>query len=116
MRKSDKKLDNQLTKALTQVCESALKDINGFNWLTHLVNYNNFPKSLKIVCVFDSDESLKNYLHSSAKETIQSAINAQFKCLDIKLSNIKAHILYDTEEQCLNQHQGHWGNRLSLVS
>ena len=58
MRKTDKKMDNQLRHVLTEVCEVALKDINGFQWLTHVVNYSNFPKSLQVVCVFDTNENL----------------------------------------------------------
>jgi len=46
MRKTDKKRDNTLRLALTEVCDIALKDIAGFQWLTHCVNYSNFPQSL----------------------------------------------------------------------
>jgi len=49
MRKTDKKLDNQLIKLLTEVCETALEDFSGFQWLTHIVDYSNFPKSLKVI-------------------------------------------------------------------
>ena len=57
MRKSDKKLDNQLRLVLTDVCETALKEVEGFQWLTHVVNYSNFPQSLRVVCVFDTNEN-----------------------------------------------------------
>ena len=53
MRKSDKKIDNQIIKVLTDVCQSALEDIDGFVWLTHSVNFDKFPQSLKITCVFN---------------------------------------------------------------
>ena len=49
MRKTDKKIDKQIISALTEVCDSALKAFTGFEWLTHRVNYTNFPKSLKIM-------------------------------------------------------------------
>ena len=38
MRKSDKKIENQLRLTLTDVCETALKRFNGFEWLTHLLH------------------------------------------------------------------------------
>ena len=39
MRKTDKKIDNNLRIVLTEVCEIALKEVTGFQWLTHLVDY-----------------------------------------------------------------------------
>ena len=65
MRKTDKKMDNQLRHVLTEVCEVALKDINGFQWLTHVVNYSNFPKSLQVVCVLTP---MKTFLISCQKK------------------------------------------------
>lgn len=58
MRKSDKKIDNNIRKTLTNVCEIALEQVDGFKWLTHFVNYDNFPESLAIVCVFDTKSDL----------------------------------------------------------
>lgn len=55
MKKSDKKLENNLLKALTEICEQALDDIEGFKWLTHQVSYNNFPASLQISCHFQAE-------------------------------------------------------------
>ncbi|WP_194756662.1 hypothetical protein [Aliidiomarina indica] len=52
MRKTDKKLDNQIVKALTGVCEASKNDVSGFDWLTHEVNYQRFPDSLVITLVF----------------------------------------------------------------
>lgn len=53
MRKKDKKIDNELRLVLIDACEQALKDITGFQWLTHfLVNYDDFPNSLMVACVF----------------------------------------------------------------
>ena len=54
MKKTDKKMDNHIRRVLTDVCETSLKDINGFAWLTHTVNYAQFPQSLKVICVFDT--------------------------------------------------------------
>ena len=45
LRKTDKKIENQLILVLTAVCETALKEIDGFQWLTHLVEYTDFPNS-----------------------------------------------------------------------
>jgi len=54
MKKTDKKMDNHIRRVLTDVCETSLTDISGFAWLTHTVNYAQFPQSLKVICVFDT--------------------------------------------------------------
>ncbi|WP_371378969.1 Fis family transcriptional regulator [Thalassotalea aquiviva] len=112
MRKSDKKLDNQLRFVLTQVCETALKDIEGFLWLTHVVNYSNFPNSLKIVCVFDTNESLDCYLLSDDNNQLQSLIQSELQHLNIMVKHIKNHVLFDSEENCDKHHNGNWAKRL----
>ena len=112
MRKSDKKLDNQLRIVLTQICENALEEIEGFQWLTHIVNYSNFPKSLKIVCVFDTNESLDRYLLSETNNQLQSLIKRELSKLNIQFKNMVNHVLFDTEENCENQHNGNWAQRL----
>ena len=113
MRKTDKKIDNQLIKVLTDVCDVALKEIKGFEWLTHLVNYSNFPKSLKIVCVFDNNENL-NLFKSNAnnQQKLQKLIQSKLLEVDVKVKNIVAHVLYDTQENCEKEQGGNWAKRL----
>ncbi|WP_371185500.1 Fis family transcriptional regulator [Thalassotalea maritima] len=113
MRKSDKKIDNQLRQVLTDVCEMSLKDIHGFQWLTHTVNFSNFPSSLRIVCVFDTNENRQRYLSSEHKQRLQSRIKGEFDALGIALKHIAKHIVYDSEENCAEQHNGNWAKRLA---
>lgn len=113
MRKTDRKIDNQLRLVLTDVCEIALKEINGFQWLTHLVNYSNFPKSLKVVCVFDTNENLSYFMSKDSKKELTSLIQVKLDEVDVKVKNVTEHILYDTEENCEKEHNGKWADRLS---
>lgn len=113
MRKTDKKIDNQLRLVLTDVCEIALKDIEGFQWLTHLVNYANFPESLRVISVFNTEESLNSFIQSSKNKELNSLIQFKLQDLNIKFKNISEHISYDTEETCNNEHDGNWTVRLS---
>lgn len=53
MRKSDKKIDNEIIRRLTEVCETMKSRLSGFVWLTHEVNYQRFPESLLVTLVFD---------------------------------------------------------------
>lgn len=112
MRKSDKKLDNQLRLVLTDVCEKALKQITGFQWLTHIVNYDQYPQSLKVICVFDTNQNLDIYIKSNLNNSLNSLIQNEFKNMGIKIKNIKHHVFYDTEEDCEKQHDGNWASRL----
>jgi len=113
MRKTDKKIDNQLIKVLTGVCEVGLKDIEGFAWLTHLVNYANFPKSLKIICVFDNNRNLSVFQsNTDNQQNFERLIQSKLLELDVKVTNIVAHVGYDTQEKCDEDHSGNWAKRL----
>ncbi len=106
MRKTDKKIDNQLRLVLTDVCEFALEEIDGFQWLTHLVNYSDFPKSLKVVCVFDTNDNLSSFTSQKSKNELTSLIQATLHEVDIKVKHMADHISYDTEQNCEQQHDG----------
>jgi hypothetical protein len=112
MRKTDKKLDNQLRLILTDVCEMALKDIKGFVWLTHLINYSRFPNSLKVVCVFDTNENLADFMSQPTKYNLELLIQKKLNEMDVNLKKIAEHIWYDTEENCMVEHNGKWSDRL----
>lgn len=112
MRKTDKKLDNQLRTTLTDVCNNALKEYIGFEWLTHVVNYDNFPKSLHIVCVFDTNENLNTFMLMKNHQALNVLIQQSLSSIGVKLKTINQHISYDTEENCTKYNQGKWGNRL----
>lgn len=111
MRKSDKKIENQLRVMLTEVCEQALKNYSGFVWLTHLVNYSDFPKSLKIICVFDTNASRSLCIKNNDCLEMGHLIQKRLFELNINFKNITNHIVYDTEEDCHKSHQGKWADR-----
>ncbi|MFT5815026.1 MAG: hypothetical protein ACI9VT_002797 [Psychroserpens sp.] len=113
MRKLDKKIDNHIIKALTQVCQSALEDIDGFEWLTHTVNFEKFPESLKIICIFDSNIKLANYIKSSNNQDLAALITGSLADIGIQLKEPKNQIELDSEENCMLYHAGNWRKRLS---
>jgi len=113
MRKTDKKIDQQLTRVLTQFCEQTCKGIQGFVWLTHLVKYTNFPHSLKVVCVFDTNKNLELFMQDKRHITLATQIESTLKGADVRVSNMMDHVLYDTEENCATQHSGQWDKRLA---
>jgi hypothetical protein len=112
MRKSDKKIENQIRDVLTDVCEGTLKGYDGFLWVTHTVNFSSFPQSLKIVCVFDTNQDRTNFLEGSGQQKVGVVVQSAFNQVGIKLKNVDKHISYDTQESCDRDHQGKWNLRL----
>ena len=111
MRKTDRKVENKLRLVLTEVCETALKEFTGFQWLTHLVNYAKFPETLKVVCVFDTNENLTNFMATKNNLEMSALIQTKLVEKGISLKNMANHITYDTEENCEKNHNGKWTNR-----
>lgn len=112
MKKSDKKIDNALRTALTKVCESALGSVEGFVWLTHTVNYNAFPNSLCVVCVFETDQQLVRALDGKHDDYFYTLISHELNAVNIKLIHLRQQVSFDTEEACERSHAGKWNERL----
>ncbi len=97
MRKTDKKIENAIREALTDVCNIALKKVPGFKWITHRVNYNNFPSSLVITCVFDNDETLHATQQSEYGKYLLQIIQQQLAAYKINVSKISSAVRFSTE-------------------
>ena len=92
---------------LTEVCDLAKENHTGFQWITHFSNYNNFPNSLSVVCIYATNEQLKN----ADVNEICALINRKLLSIDIKLKDIHRHVEFDTEENCINENDGNWNER-----
>lgn len=114
MNKTVKKLDNNVVKALTIVCEMAKQDLVGFEWLTHSANYANFPGSLVITCVLDNQESLDIMLAQEQDQALRKQIQTQLLKAGVLLKDVRRHVFFDTEKACLLQHNGDWKRRLAM--
>jgi hypothetical protein len=112
VRKSDKKLDNELRKSFTHLCENKLKAISGFEWCTHSANYTDVKRTLKVTCVFTDNISMSQFLASSHKSQIESDILRILSNLNIKVTKLEKVIRYDSEENCTLEHKGNWARRL----
>jgi predicted RNA-binding protein with PIN domain len=97
MRKTDKKIDNQIRQVLTQVCEIALNEYSGFQWLTHTVNYSDFPQSLQVICVFDTHYNLNRFMASVERDTLSKLI--QTKLFSIKVAIDIRQVCYNCEDK-----------------
>ncbi|MFT5543418.1 MAG: hypothetical protein ACI96N_002626 [Arenicella sp.] len=98
MKKLSKKLDQHVIDALTSVCEKAKIDIDGFEWVTHIANFDNFPNSLNITCVFSTRVSLANARTNGQITTLVNDIDKQLSKLGIVLKSPSKQIHFDTEQ------------------
>jgi len=114
MTKIVKKLDNNVVKALTIVCETAKQDVIGFEWLTHSANYANFPGSLVITCVLDTSESIDVMLLNEQDIELRKQIQKQLLKAGILLKDARRHVFFDSEQACMFEHNGDWKRRLVI--
>jgi hypothetical protein len=111
VKKTDRKTERALTAALIRVCDSALKAIPGFVWITHFVNHSKFPGSLVIVSVFGTDEELRDVCGIQLDLKLSTLIQQELNALDAPIK-VKAHqIRCDTEEACERDNEGNWQER-----
>ncbi len=113
MKKTNKKLDQQICKALTIACENIKAEVNGFVWLTHFVDYKQFPDSLSIVCIFDTNTDLLNAGDETKDRHISGLIYSELEKIQISLKRDSNTIYYDTEQTCSAENNGNWQQRFS---
>ena len=98
MRKTDKKTENAIRIALTEVCEVALDEIPGFKWITHFVDYAAFPSSLIIVCVFGTKHELSCALSARHNDFLRALIVSKLSAANVQCKNTPQFIRFDSEE------------------
>ena len=49
------RVERELVLCLTEACETAKAEIVGFSWLTHHLDPDSFPASLRITWVFERE-------------------------------------------------------------
>lgn len=98
MRKSDKKTENQIRLFLTDICEDFMKDFDGFLWLTHEVDYDRFPQSLMVTFVFADRSHLDQFLRSDAHGQLVAMLEAGLQKRQVKLRQIRDHLVYVVEQ------------------
>ncbi len=112
--KTNQKIDNNVCKALTIACESSLHEIAGFVWLTHRANYTNFPASLVVTCVFNTNEEVALMKEQQLDDVLRNSIQKQLLKIGVVVKSIKQCVRFDSEQACQLQHLGEWENRLAL--
>jgi len=113
--KTSKKIDNNVRKALILVCEKALHEFEGFQWLTHRASYTEFPGSLQVTCVFSSDAELKQLGANQQDDMLRKDIQKQLLKVGIVLKDVRQNVRFDSEEACARESDGQWDERLQLT-
>lgn len=107
MRKTDRKIENVLIKALTRACEIAQDRFEGFRWLTHFANYQRFPASLAVVCIYDTNARLAK----TDREEMRALVKVELASVGIHLGDVRRQVRFDTEENCNEENNGKWSER-----
>ena len=116
MSKTNKKIDNNICKALTDVCEQAKVEISGFQWLSHTANYTQFPGSLMVTCVFDSDVSVTAASQAECDLLLQKWVQKSLFKVGVVLKDVRQNFRLDSEEACERESDGDWALRLQQKS
>ncbi|MEE9339824.1 MAG: hypothetical protein V3U87_17265 [Methylococcaceae bacterium] len=97
MKKTDKKREKSIVQGLTRVCEIAKNEVSGFEWLTHTIDYDDFPNSLMVHCIFTSDESIRQVIDLGQDEAIFKLIYDELVLIDINFKDISHRVTFDTK-------------------
>lgn len=106
-------LERLLSQTLTEACETAKAELVGFQWLTHVVDYANFPGSLQVIWVFDTEA---NRLAALAAERDPRMIDFTAMALSeagVRVAQASQHVSSDSEQACQRSHGGDWQQRLA---
>nr|WP_314400906.1 hypothetical protein [Pseudomonas lundensis] len=112
-KRNQAQIERRLVKALTEACEIAKHQIDGFVWLTHAVDYDAFPASLKVVWVFDTQNNKDYALADGEAGYMVELTEKAFDKANVNVRNVATHVYFDSEEECQRTDAGHWPQRLA---
>ncbi|MCE1118917.1 MULTISPECIES: hypothetical protein [Pseudomonas] len=106
------RLEREMVACLTEACAIAQAEIVGFAWLTHQVDLDDFPASLRITWVFTDDTAKADALAGAAKARILALTTQALAEAGVQLDHVAWHVRYDSEEACWRDQGGDWNRRL----
>lgn len=106
------RLERLLITTLTEACETAKSEIQGFTWLTHTGDLNAAAETLKITWVFETlaDRKLAQ-LEAKARILELTATALNEAGIELKLTDHNVRL--DSEQECQSSHGGDWKKRLA---
>lgn len=112
-KREQSQIERTLAATLTDACEAAKAEIVGFQWLTHDVDYQHFPASLRVIWVFASQAEQDAAIARGQDRLMQELTVAALQAAAIQLDTPAAHVHLDNEQQCLRVDGGNWQQRLA---
>ncbi|EKT4484885.1 hypothetical protein QEM02_005058 [Pseudomonas putida] len=106
------RLERELVACLTDACETAKAEIVGFTWLTHRLDPEDFPASLRITWVFEHEADKAVAVAGESKARMLMLTNQALDQAGIQLDHPAWHVRFDSEEACKQSHGGDWAKRL----
>ena len=91
--------ERRLIKYLTQACETAKGEIEGFVWLDHEVDYTNFPHSLMVSWAFDTREQRDQAANGPALERIHQLSEIALVDAGVPVVHIASHVRLARRDQ-----------------
>ncbi|SMQ30362.1 hypothetical protein SAMN04488483_5360 [Pseudomonas helmanticensis] len=106
------RIERSLITTLTDACETAKFEIQGFARLTHTADLTAFAETLTATWVFETQIDKKLALANTKGRFFElTAIALQEANFDVKPSD--QTIRFDSEEECQHAHGGDWQKRLT---
>ncbi|WP_426236519.1 hypothetical protein [Pseudomonas sp. TWP3-2] len=109
------RIERRLITTLTEACETAKGEIEGFTWLTHTADMNALAETLKVIWVFETLAN-KKLAQANAKARIVELTAIALNEAGINLNLSDRNFRFDSEEECQRTHGGNWKNRLAQTS
>ncbi|MGE8466571.1 hypothetical protein D3C81_1363100 [compost metagenome] len=106
------RVERELVLCLTEACETAKAEIVGFSWLTHHLDPDSFPASLRITWVFEREADKSTALAGDAKARMLALTGQALDDVGVRLDHLAWHVRFDSEEACSRSHGGDWSKRL----
>jgi hypothetical protein len=107
------RIERQLSRCLTEACETGKAQIVGFSWLTHEVDYARFPESLQVTWIFTTEAQKTDALAQGQDVLMQTLTRAALDEAGIDMAKLIAPVRFDSEEACKRADGGDWRRRLA---
>ena len=95
MTKTDKKREKQLREMLTNLCEQHCKNMPGFCWLTHHIDWKSPQTSFALTLVFADGIDRDAFIGSSEQAQLEREVHDILKAMGVALKHTAKHIKYD---------------------
>ena len=112
-KRENARIERRLVATLTDACETAKAEIDGFEWLTHEANPEAFERTLQVIWVFDTQAGKERALSRGQDARMRELTVAALEDAGVSLNQPERRVHFDSEEECNLRHGGDWRVRLN---